>query len=310
MRRTHAPAQAMRPPRAAIARALSVLALAVGLSACATLEHSMSVSEFAGRTLSTRGAEGAERLRAELEIDATLRDFVEKYGRPDYLHVVDRMSLYFFYVEQDMAAKFERDLLPPSSAQRLGRIPGSLIDLLPQREVDALTARRAQAKRADARRQAARPIVRKPAPAPAARGYSLNTFDVRQVVERLRPPLTAADPGVDGWRSVRFSDGVSGSLAKVGGTRYEIRADRLLLSMHLDAGRSAPPGQARLEILRLNSAIFGAHAKAVTEHVMPLVARVASDRSGRTPVAQRVRGRLIRIDRVPAQSALVYTISP
>ena len=100
-------------------RGALALLFALALAGCATLEHGMSVSQVAGRTLSTRGAEGAERLRAELEVDVTLRDFVERYGRPDYLHVVDRMSLYFFYVKDDMAAKFERDLLPPSVARKL-----------------------------------------------------------------------------------------------------------------------------------------------------------------------------------------------
>jgi hypothetical protein len=292
-------------------RTLLLLALLAGLPGCATLKNSMSVSQVAGRTLSTRSAEGAERLRSEMEVDVTLRDFVEKYGRPDYLHVVDRMNLYFFYVDDDMAAKFERDLIPPSTAQRLGRIPGSLIDMLPKREVDKLTARRAQAKRADARRQAAHP--RRLAPAPAARapsGISLNSFDVRKVVERLRPPLTAADPGVGGWRSVRFSDGTTGRLAKVGGTKYEVCPNRLVLSMRIDSRRTRLPGQARLEILRLNGAIFGTHARSVTEQVMPMVKRVAADRSGRTPLAQRVRGRMIRVDRVPRTGLLVYSIRP
>jgi hypothetical protein len=305
--------RALASPRR-IPRSVLALLLLVGQAGCATLQHSLSVSDVAGRTLSTRGTEGAERLRSELEVDVTLRDFVERYGRPDYLHVVDRMSLYFFYVEDDMAARFERDLIPPSTAQRLGRIPGSLIDLLPEREVDKLVARREQAKRAQARADAARPRKQLPtAPAPAARssgGYTISTFDVRQIVARLRPPLTAADAGISGWRSVRFADGKTGSMAKVGGTQYEVRADRLVLAMHIDASRRTPPGQARVEILRLNGAIFGNHAQAITEQVMSWASRVASDRSGRTPIAQRVRGRMLRIDRVPSSSMLVYTVLP
>jgi hypothetical protein len=80
--------------------------------------------------------------------------------------------------------------------------------------------------------------------------------------------------------------------------------------MRIDSRRTRLPGQARLEILRLNGAIFGTHARSVTEQVMPMVKRVAADRSGRTPLAQRVRGRMIRVDRVPRTGLLVYSIRP
>ena len=43
---------------------------------------------------------------------------------------------------------------------------------------------------------------------------------------------------------------------------------------------------------------------------MKLMERVAADRSGRSPVAERVRGRQLRIDRVPASGLLVYVIRP
>lgn len=294
--------------RHALARSLlGPGALLLALGGCATIEHSMSVGEVAGRTLSTRGAEGAERLRKEIEIDTGIRDFVEKYGRPDYIHVVDRMNLYLFYVDDDMAAKFTRDLIPPSVAQRLGRIPGSLIDMLPKREVDKLVARREAAQRQYAR-TAKRP-VRKPAPASVApSGLSLSTFDVREIVERLRPPLTAADAGVNGWRKVRFSDGATGRAATKGSTRYEVRTDRLVVAFRMGSTQSALPGSARIEVLRLNSAVFGLHAQSVTDQMMPIVKRVAADRSGRSPQARRVRGRVVRVHRYPSNGLLVYSI--
>ena len=58
------------------------------------------------------------------------------------------------------------------------------------------------------------------------------------------------------------------------------------------------------------SAVFGAHAKAVTEHVMELVQRAAADRSGRSRATQRIRGRTIHIERVPRTGLLVYALSP
>ena len=294
-----------------VASAVAAIALAGSLSACAAIEHSLSVAQFAGRTLSTRGGEGSQRLQTEVSVDATLRDFVTANGRPDYIHVVDRMSLYLFYLRDDRAVKFERDLLPRSVAHDLGRIPGSLLKLLPKREVDPLLARRGKARRRHVLRERARQRAapRPAAPAPA-RERLLSRFDVRTIVGRMRSPLTAADSGVSGWRTVRFSDGVSGSTASHGDTRYEVRSDRLVVAMAISGTRSRPPSQARLEVLRANSAVFGAHAKAVTEHVMELVQRASADLRGRSPVTQRIRGRTVHIERVPRTGLLVYAVRP
>lgn len=292
-------------------RAACAVALVACLAGCATIEHSWTLSEVAGRTLSTRGGEGSKRLQAEVEVDATLRDFVTGNGRPDYLHVVDRMGLYFFYVQEDRAVKFERDLIPPSAVRDLGRIPGSLLKLLPKREVDALVARRETAQRRHESRVATRrPATRRSAPAARDPNGFLSRFDVRAIIGRMREPLTAADAGVSGWRSVRFADGVPGSTAKHGAASYEVRPDRLVMAMNISGKRTTPPPQARLEVMRVNSAVFGAHAKAVTQHVMSLMGRVASDRSGRSPAAQRIRGRLVRIDRIPSSGLLVYAVRP
>lgn len=301
----------MARPSALLSRGACACALLVAIGGCATIHHSLSAGAVAGRTLSTRGGEGAERLQTELEVDSTLRDFVAANGRPDYIHVVDRMSLYFFYVGEDRAAKFERDLLPPSVARDFGRIPGSLLKLLPKREVEQIIARRgAVQKRHVAQVKAQRRAAPAPAPVPAARasGRYMSRFDVRQIVARMRPPLTAADAGVSGWRKVKFSDGISGTTAQVGGTRYEVRSDRVVIAMAISGSRTTPPPQARLEVLRANTAVFGAHAKAVTEQVMGLMERVAADRSGRTPAAQRLRGRNVRIDRTSGR--IVYAIRP
>lgn len=307
---------ALRAPRktASWRRVASVgaaIAFASCLSACAMIEHSLSIAEFAGRTLSTRGGEGSQRLETEIAVDSTLRDFINANGRPDYLHVVDRMSLYFFYVRDDKAVKFEREVIPPSVAYDLGRISGSLLKLLPKREVDALLARRGTARRRHVARETAR---LRAAPRPAARApvheRTLSRFDVRSIVGRMRSPLTAADSGVSGWRAVKFSDGVSGSTASHGDTRYEVRSDRLVVAMAISGSRSKPPPQARLEVLRANSAVFGAHARAVTEHVMELMRRTAADLRGRSPVTQRIRGRTVHIERVPQKGLLVYAVRP
>lgn len=300
-------------PRTLLCRGACALVFGVWLAGCATVQHSLELSKYAGRTLSTRGGEGAQCLASEIEVDVTVRDWVSANGRPDYVHVEDRMGVYFFYVKADRAVKFERELIPPSVARDLGRIPGSLLDMLPRREVQAIVARRQTAKREDAARQARQwRNTRRAAPASPAPGggYVARGFDVKQIIARLRPPLTAADPGVSGWRRVRYADGQIGSTASLGSTRYEVRPDRLAVALAMPSGRRTPPAAARLEVLRLNGSIFGAHAKAVTEHAMKLVERVAADRSGRTPMAQRIRGRLVRVDRIPGSGLLVYSIRP
>ena len=158
-----------------------------------------------------------------------------------------------------------------------------------------------------AAREAASP-KRRPTPAAPSPGAYVGSFDVREIIARLRPPMTAADAGVTGWRQVRFADGVTGGTAMSGSTRYEVRPDRLVVAVPIRAARSSAPPGARVAVVRVNNAIFGAQAGAVSERVMALVKRVAADRSGRTRFAQRIRGRDVRVDRVASSGLLVYAV--
>src|SRR5439155_25570404 len=133
------------------------------------VEHGYSAQQYAGVPLSPAKGRGAERFPAELEQDETLKNYVSAHGRPDYFYIVDRQKLYCFYTGTDQAAMFERVLMEPSQVTELGRIPGSLLKLLPEetrKQVEARRAteqRRAQAKTRRAHAQIARSTPRRAA---------------------------------------------------------------------------------------------------------------------------------------------------
>jgi len=126
----------------------------------------------------------------------------------------------------------------------------------------------------------------------------------------MRPPLTAADPGVSGWREARLRDGGSVYTAKVGSTRYEVRGDRVAFTVPLPRGARRVPESARLAMQRVNNAVFGAKSDAVTDLVMKLAERAAADGSGRTRYAKRVAGRTIRVGRLLDAGVLAYSVHP
>jgi hypothetical protein len=284
-----------------------VAALALG---CAAVEHARYTRAYVGRTLAAGHGEGASRLAAEAKLDATLRDYVAEHGRPDYLRVMGRQKVYLFYTRRDAAVMFERELAS-SRVTELGRIPGSMLELLPPAEARRLSGQRAeQGRRAKARaRSQARARPAPAAPSPGAGSY-FGAFDAKEIVERMTPPMTAADPGVRGWRQSRLADGRRSFGAKVGGTRYEVRPDRVVMSSAISAKRRRLPTSARLGLLRVNQAIFALRAEAVTDIMVPLAERVSKDPSGRTRFDKRIAGRTVRIARDPRRGQLVYSVHP
>jgi hypothetical protein len=271
-----------------------VTALVLG---CAAVEHARDTRAYVGRTLAAGRGDGAARLAAEAKLDATLRDYVAEHGRPDYLRVMGRQKVYLFYTRRDAAVMFERELAS-SRVTELGRIPGSMLEMLPPAEARRLSEQRAErGRRAKARARAqARARPAPAAPSPGAGSY-FGAFD-------------AADPGVRGWRQSRLADGRRSFGAKVGGTRYEVRPDRVVMSSAISAKRRHLPTSARLGLSRVNQAIFALRAEAVTDIVVPLAERVSKDPSGRTRFDKRIAGRTVRIARDPRRGQLVYSVHP
>ena len=302
--------------RSAILRTACALALGLALG-CASVDHGYKAQQYAGVPLAPTKGRGAERWPEEIKHDETLARYVAEHGRPDFFYIVDRQKLYFFYTSTDKAAMFERVLMEPSQVTELGRIPGSLLELLPadtQKQIEARRSseqRRAQAKTRRAHAQNARraPHRAHAAAAIAPGGNYIGGFEVDAIVARMRAPRTAADPGVPDWRESRVRGGTAYT-AQVGRTQYEVGPERVAFTASLSASRADLPGSARLAMGRLNDAIFAAKADAVTTQMMELAERAAADRSGRTSFAQRVSGRTIRIGRRVDSGVLVYSVHP
>ena len=307
--------------RRVLARALRaglLLAFALG---CASIDHSYKAQQYAGVPLSPSQGRGAERFPAELAMDETLARYVGEHGRPDYFYIVDRQKLYLFYTQTDAAAMFERVLTEPSQLTELGRIPGSLLKLLPdatRKQIEARRsgdARKAQAqvrqKKAKVARDTARGGSSSSPAAIAPGGHYIGGFDASEIVARMSAPLTAADPGVRDWHESRVNGGnASAYTAKVGRTQYEVRPDRVAFTIYLSASRAELPGSARLAIERVNGAIFAAKARAVTDQVMALAERSVADRSGRTSFSQRMAGRTVKVGRRVDAGVFTYSVHP
>ena len=247
-------------------------------------------------------------------MDETLASYVSANGRPDYFYIIDRQKLYFFYTGTDRAAMFERILMEPSQVTELGRIPGSLLKMLPAATPKQVEARRAgeqrraqtQARRANARIARSAPRKASSAAAIAPGGNYIGGFDVNEIVARMRTPRTAADPGVPDWRESRVRGGIAYT-AKVGRTQYEVGPERVAFTVSVSGAQL--PSSARLAMERINDAIFAAKAEAVTNQMVELAERAVADRSGRTHFAQRVAGRTIKIGRA-GTGLFAYSIHP
>jgi hypothetical protein len=300
-------------PRKRLRSGRLLLALALlWLPGCAAIEHGMSAKEVAGRPLSLRGAEGRQRLGAEAALDSTVKAWLREHPKPDYLYVESRMRIYLFYLKPtDRVVMFERDLTE-SRVSDLGRIPGSLLRMLPAGEAERVVAsRKASMQRAKAKQ--AREWAARPAPAPAAAapsGTYFGSFDVSAISERMREQRTAADPGVRSWRRTKLEDGRQRLFAKLGGTRYEVRPDAVTVATAASAKTRGLTRSMRMGLARVNRAVFPHKGDAVTETMLPFAKQVMADVSGRTRVARRVAGRTIRIERRPSDGLVVYSIQP
>jgi hypothetical protein len=304
-------------PGRCLARCLLVAAVAAFAAGCQTVEHGLTTADYAGRPLAVATDEGAQRLQMEVELDASVREFVARHGRPDTLYVVDRQTVYLFYARKDLVGVFQREFVARSGVQTFRPIPGYLLKLLPEGDRDRILASRTRAASRRASRDArARHPSRAPghpaAPKPGGGGdgWSQRRFDIDAIVSRLRAPLTAADTGVSGWQRTAGPGAVPQRTARSGDTRYEVRADAVTASTPIAAGRATTPRAARLAFVRVNRAVFGTQAGAVNRAVVGWAEQVARDPSGRTRIAQRVAGRTVRIHRLASRGWLVYSVYP
>jgi hypothetical protein len=299
-----------------------LLAAALTLSGCKSLGLDYSTADVAGTSLSTAAAAGEQRLQIETEYDSAIRELITQLGHPEYLHVIDRENLYLFYTELDRVAVVTRYLLPPGDIQIFERTPGYLLKLLPQTEIDEILARRQvsdRVKRAETsktRRANKQASLDRQRTSPAARapdaghsGVSFSDFDPKRIVERLQTPLSAADPGISGWRNAQLADGTPKRIASAGSVRYQIGTDVVSVAAPIAPRGRTTPAPTRHGVYRLNQAVFGTRGNAVNEHMDPLIARVAADPTGETRIVQRVAGRTVMVTRDPERGFLIYAIT-
>lgn len=286
-------------------------AAALLLCGCETIEHGRSADEVADRTLATGEPTGAERLQAEIDYDSAVSETVRDHGRPEYLRVVDRDTLFLFYTDLDRVVQIRRNMIPPGVATEFAPIPGHLLKLLPSAAVERNQAQRRarRARRASARhtsKAVAPPAAR--APAASETGRTLNRFDIETLVERFRKPISAADPGVGGWRMVSLADGSRAALARSGKAEFRIQSNTVTVASPIGTNTSKTPSSLRSGYYRVNRAVFGTKSHTISRKVAPIVASVAGDPSGRTRVARRVAGRTVMVFRDTRRGLLVYRV--
>ena len=296
-----------RPQR----RLAALVASALLCCSCGTIQHGRATANVAGRTLPTATPPGSERLASEIDYDSSVLATVRAHGRPEYLHVVDRDTLYLFFTGLDRVVMIRRNLIPPGVASEFAPIPGHFLKLLPKAEIARNQARRQTlgTKRRAARkpaRAAGPPAARKPAAADSAR--TLNRFDVELLIQRFRKPISAADPGVQGWRMGKLANGSRSAFARTANAEYRISSNSVTIASRIAANSRKTPAGLRLGYYRVNRAIFGTRAHAISDRVAPIVASVAKDPSGRTRVAKRIAGRSVHVSRDAARGLLIYRV--
>jgi hypothetical protein len=225
-------------------------------------------------------------------------------GPPALVHAVSRDEVYLFYPDADRVVLVRREGIPPGTAKTLAPIPGHFFRLLPEATVRMLSARRDAAKR----RAHRRPSPRRAAPAAAAPdpAVRLADFDVAKLVARLRAPLSAADPGVGGWRQVRLADGRAGAVARHANVEYRVEPAGVRAAIPVAGGGAEQ--RAGIAAARVNRAVFGTRAGAVSTRVKPWLAEVAASRHRGARVARRVEGRTVQIHLDRRRDLLLYTV--
>jgi hypothetical protein len=292
-------------------KAAAIAAALLLSAACGTIEHGYRTGEVAGRTLPMNSMAAGERLQMEIEYDAVVGDLIATRGRPKYLHVLDRDHIYFFYLEEDRVAVVVRDGMPPGKLSEQSPIPGHFFRLLPADETRRITAAREAYKAAHPeprRTQRATSAPASPQPVPDTATLSLTGFDLETLIARFRRPMSAADPGISGWRETALADGGRSGVARAGATEYLIRPDFVSAATSLPRTSRSASNQVRTSYVRVNRAVFGTRAHAITQSVAPLVDQVAADASGRTRIVRRIAGRTVRIVRDTQRDLLVYGV--
>jgi len=289
-------------------RTAALVACALLCCSCGTIQHGRATGDVAGRTLATTTPPGSDRLESEIDYDRSVRDTVRAHGRPEYLHVVNRDTVYLFFTQLNRVVMIERNLIPPGVASEFAPIPGHFLKLLPKAEIARHQALR-RAKRRTAKRPkraVAPPAARRPTAADNAR--TLSRFDIEMLIQRFRKPISAADAGVQGWRMGKLADGSRRAFARSANTEYRISSNSVSIRSPVGSNSRKTPAGLRMGYYRVNRVVFGTRAHAISDTVAPFVAAVAKDPSGRTRFVKRVAGRTVQVTRDASNQLLIYRV--
>jgi len=104
-----------------ILRIAAVLLLGLVISACIS-QHAATLSAFQDKVLPLRNPRVAERLEIEADYDATVREWVQDEGTPDYMMVESRSLVRLFYIQKDYMVVFRRSLGSDSDSEVVNSI--------------------------------------------------------------------------------------------------------------------------------------------------------------------------------------------
>lgn len=117
--------------------------LAVTLTGCAGLRLGANIHEFEGELTNVSYGEGREHLETQMAYDPTLGEYVEDWGRPDYIYVLDRYVINLLYTKKDEMVIFERPWYSSESHEpAVDKIPIEFVrEMNPIKRAEVLSAK-------------------------------------------------------------------------------------------------------------------------------------------------------------------------
>ena len=106
-----------------------LLAAILIFTGCSAFRHGYTTRQYQEQLLSAKSGPGKDRLKIEMDYDATVRNYVLDKGTPDYIYVVDIKQVLLVSIKRDEVVKFTRPTLSPYSKLSFKRpIPDNFIE--------------------------------------------------------------------------------------------------------------------------------------------------------------------------------------
>lgn len=105
----------------------ALLVVVLLLPGCAGFNHASTLANFQGYVVPTASKPGTCRLETEMAYDRTLKTYVEVYGRPEFIYVIDRHTVLLLYRKADKTVTFARSWSPESRVTEKKGLPADLL---------------------------------------------------------------------------------------------------------------------------------------------------------------------------------------